>query len=102
MNLQVDLNKHVNIPKDILQTSLRPDLVVTSEKKRILGMMELTVPYEDRIEVSQGGPSTVSNLRGINLDLVFCYMGSSSFFKNLLVTRLLLINVQDGDIYGFV
>ena len=52
-NLQVDLNKHVKIPKDILQTSLRPDLVVTSEKRKILGMMELTVPYEDRIEVSR-------------------------------------------------
>ena len=51
-NLQVDLNKHIKIP-DILQASLRPDLVVTSEKKKILGMMELTVPYEDRIEVSR-------------------------------------------------
>ena len=27
--------------------------MVTSEKKKILGMMELTVPYEDRIEVSR-------------------------------------------------
>ena len=33
-NLQVDLNKHVKIQKDILQTSLRPDIVVTSEKKK--------------------------------------------------------------------
>ena len=30
-----------------------PDLLVTSEKKKILGMMELIVPYEDRIEVSR-------------------------------------------------
>ena len=52
-NLQIDLNKHVKIPKDILETNLRPDLVVTSEKKKMLGMMELTVPYEDRIEVSR-------------------------------------------------
>ena len=51
-NLQVDLSKHVKIPENVVQTSLRPDLVVTSEKKKILGMMELTVPYEDRIEVS--------------------------------------------------
>ena len=46
---QVDLNKHVKIPKDILEISLRPDLVVTSEKKKILGMMELTVPNIDII-----------------------------------------------------
>ena len=52
-NLQIDLNKHVKIPKEILETNLRPDLVVTSEKKKMLGMMELTVPYEDRIEVSK-------------------------------------------------
>ena len=51
-NLQVDLNKHVKIPRAILQTNLRPDLVVMSEKKKLLGMMELTVPYEDRIEMS--------------------------------------------------
>ena len=42
----MDLSKHVKIPK------YRPDLVVTSEKKKILGMMELTVIYENRIEVS--------------------------------------------------
>ena len=52
-NLQIDLNKHVKIPKEILETSLRPDLVVTSEKKKMLGKMELTVPYEDQIEVSK-------------------------------------------------
>ena len=51
-NLQVDLNKHVKIPSNIIQTSLRPDLVVMSEKKKMLGLMELTVPYEDRIEIS--------------------------------------------------
>ena len=51
--LQVDLNKHVKIPNEILETSLRPDLVVTSEKKKMLGKMELTVPYEDQIEVSK-------------------------------------------------
>ena len=46
-------SKHVKIPKEILETNLRPDLVVTSEKKKMLGMMELTVPYEDRIEISK-------------------------------------------------
>ena len=44
-NLQVDLNNHVKIPKYILRTSLRPDLVVTTEKAKIQGMVELTVPY---------------------------------------------------------
>ena len=50
--LQVDLKKHVKIPSIITQTNLRPDLVVMSEKKKMLGLMELTVPYEDRIEIS--------------------------------------------------
>ena len=52
-NLQVNLSKNVKIPYKIFQTSLKPDLVVASEKKTILGNMELTVQYEDRIEVSR-------------------------------------------------
>ena len=52
-NLQLDLNKHVKIQNTILQTSPRLDLVFTSEKKNMLGMMELTVLYVYRIEVSR-------------------------------------------------
>ena len=50
-NLNVNLNKHVKIQKDVLQTSLRPDLVLTSIKTKILRMMELSVSCENRIEI---------------------------------------------------
>ena len=75
-NLQVDLNKHVKIPKDILQTSLRPDLVVISEKKKILGMMELTVTYEDRIEVSR-------ELKNSKYQILLIILNSGDNIKNV-------------------
>ena len=50
--LQVDIEKHVKIPAAIMQTNQRPDIVVSSDKEKLLGLIELTVPLEERIEVS--------------------------------------------------
>ena len=47
------------IPAEICVTSLRPDIMVISRSSRQIGIVELTVPNEDRIEVSgENGPST--------------------------------------------
>ena len=45
--------EHGKISKDILLTSLRPNPVVTSENKKILGMIEPIFPYEDLVEISR-------------------------------------------------
>ncbi|KAK0143149.1 hypothetical protein N1851_018733 [Merluccius polli] len=47
--LQVDLGKQLRFPQHIA-TSLRPDMIITSEASRQLIILELTVPWEERIE----------------------------------------------------
>lgn len=49
-HLQVDLGRQLNFPNHITATSLRPDMVITSESTRQVVIVELTVPWEDRLE----------------------------------------------------
>ena len=51
--IQVDLKTQVKIPTEIMQTDLRPDIVMSSAETKRLGIIELTVPSEERIEVSR-------------------------------------------------
>jgi len=48
--LQADLDKKLQFP-DIVQTSLRPDIVIQSTATKRLVIVELTLPWEER---SQG------------------------------------------------
>ena len=50
--VSVDLDKKLKIPAEITLTNLRPDMILVSKSSRQLGVVELTVPNEDRIEVS--------------------------------------------------
>ena len=50
--LQVDLGRRVKIPEYIMSTQLKPDLILTSDLTKQMVVMELTVPLEDRIEIS--------------------------------------------------
>ena len=50
--LQVDLDKRLKVPEEIAPTDLRPDLILISDSGKKMGVMELTVPNEDRVEVS--------------------------------------------------
>ena len=50
--LTVDLDSSLKIPREICHTNLRPDLIIVSRKSKQMGIVELTVPNEDRIEVS--------------------------------------------------
>ena len=49
-NLQVDLGRRLKFPEKITITSLRPDMVLSSESTKQVVLLELTVPWEDRIE----------------------------------------------------
>ena len=53
--LTVDLVPRLKIPIEIADTRLRPDMIIVSKKTRQLGIIELTVPTEERIEVSAEG-----------------------------------------------
>ncbi|XP_057679565.1 uncharacterized protein LOC130908002 [Corythoichthys intestinalis] len=48
--LHVDLGKQLRFPQQIAKTSLRPDMIILSEASKHLIMLELTVPWEERIE----------------------------------------------------
>ena len=50
--MTVDLETSLKIPADICHTNLRPDLIMVSKNTKQIGIVELTVPNEDRIEVS--------------------------------------------------
>ena len=51
--LQVDLNQRVRIPVEIADTRLRPDMILVSAKTKQFGIIELTVPSETRIGISE-------------------------------------------------
>ena len=46
----VDLEKQLQFPQDIVETRLRPDMVLLSPFTKQLVLIELTVPWEERIE----------------------------------------------------
>ncbi|TWW80121.1 hypothetical protein D4764_10G0011510 [Takifugu flavidus] len=48
--LHVDLGKQLIFPQHIVTTSLRPDMIIISEASKHLIMLELKVPWEERIE----------------------------------------------------
>ena len=50
--VKVDLDGRLKVPEEVAITNLRPDFLLISQKTKQLGIIELTVPSEDRIEVS--------------------------------------------------
>ena len=48
--LQSDLSTRLVFPQDICSTNLRPDILVTSQSAKSILLIELTVPWEDRLE----------------------------------------------------
>ena len=48
----MDLKHQLQIPTFITETRARPDMIIYSRTARCVGIVELTVPYEDRMEVS--------------------------------------------------
>ena len=50
--MSTDLENCLKIPKEITFTNLRPDIILISRSTKQFGMVELTVPSEERVEVS--------------------------------------------------
>lgn len=51
--MTVDLERQLKIPPHITQSSLRPDIILVSEAIRQLMLLELTLLWEERMEVAQ-------------------------------------------------
>ena len=50
--LMVDLDRNLKFPKEVAETNQRPDMILMSSSTKRIGLIELTVPSEERIEVS--------------------------------------------------
>ena len=50
--LSVDIEGQLKVPTDVTITSPRPDLTLISRSTRQFGIIELTMPTEDRVEIS--------------------------------------------------
>ncbi|MEL7079400.1 MAG: Ulp1 family isopeptidase, partial [Cyanobacteria bacterium J06582_2] len=50
--LMVDLDGNLKFPRQVAITNQRPDMILMSEMTKRIGLIELTVPSEERIEVS--------------------------------------------------
>ena len=51
--MTVDLERQLKIPPHITQSRSRPDIILVSEATKQLFLLELTVPWEERIEEAQ-------------------------------------------------
>ena len=51
-SLTVDLDGKLKIPEKVASTNLRPDMMLLSNSAKKMGIVELTVPSEERVEVS--------------------------------------------------
>ena len=50
--LLVDLDGRLKVPEEVAVTNMRPDILLISDMTKKVGIVELTVPGEERIEVS--------------------------------------------------
>ena len=48
--MRADVNQRLEFPSEIVSTPLRPDIVIWSRETRQVILLELTVPWEERIE----------------------------------------------------
>lgn len=51
--MTVDLDRQPKIPAHITQTMLKPDVILVSESTKQFILLELTVPWEERMEEAQ-------------------------------------------------
>ncbi len=50
--MRVDLGRQLQFPREIVETSLRPDLIMWSEQCKTILLVELTVPWEEGMEAA--------------------------------------------------
>ena len=50
--LEVDIGGRLKVPTEVSETNLRPDMMLISQQTKQVSFIELTVPSEDRIELS--------------------------------------------------
>ena len=100
----VDLDTKLVFPRQVAVTDYRPDMLLMSESKKKLGIIELTVPSEERIEVSgEGKKLKYAHLQekgkanGWNVALWAVEVGCKGFKAASLTTFLKDLGMAGGE-----
>ena len=102
--LHLDLDNQLLFPQEIAQTDLRPDLVIWSKHENTVIIGELTVPWEDNVEVAHEYKynkytDLVLECREKGWKVILCpfEVGSRGFIAQSLVKFLSKIGVSAKD-----
>ena len=104
--MQVDLpNTPLRIPQHIAATAQHPDIILTSEAVKHLVIIELTVPTEERVEIStelkrmkyEDGVATAVAMKGWKTTIFTVEMGCRGFPAQSMVRLLKEIGFQGRE-----
>ena len=102
--LQVDLDGKLKVPVEVADTHLRPDMLLISRGTRRMGIIELTVPSEERIEVSSElkknkyeGLKTEGKTNGWAVTVWAVEVGCRGFPASSLATLLKDMGIAGGE-----
>ena len=98
--LLVDLENSLKVPRQVAETNLRPDILLVSDSSRKMGVVELTVPSEERIELSRGTEKdqVQDTARGWKEEQMGCSsLGSGSWMPRISGIFNDIISERDGS-----
>ena len=103
-HLQVDLDGRLKVPEEVAETNLRPDMILVSRSSKRMGVIELTVPSEERIEVSTELKKTKyavlqeeGKRKGWGVTVWAVEVGSRGFPASSMVSLLRDMGVEGGE-----
>ena len=102
--LEVDLDRQLKIPEDIISTRLRPDMIMYSRSSKQIAIAELTVPIEERVEISNelkrskyAELEDAGRLNGWSVKIWAVEVGSRGFPAASMATFLKQVGCKGGE-----
>ena len=102
--LEVDLDRQLKIPEDIISTLLRPDMIMYSRSSKQIAIAELTVPIEERVEISNelkrskyAELEAAGRLNGWSVKIWAVEVGSRGFPAASMATFLKQVGCKGGE-----
>merc|ERR1711872_266243 len=102
--LRTDLDGNLRFPIQVADTNKRPDMLLMSESTKRIGLIELTVPSEERVEVSgelkrakYASLQEVGKTRGWNVHIWAVEVGCKGFPAASMTSFLKDIGIAGGE-----
>ena len=102
--LMTDLDGNLRFPIQVADTNKRPDMLLVSESTKRIGLIELTVPSEERVEVSgelkkakYASLQEVGKTRGWNVHIWAVEVGCKGFPAASMTSFLKDIGIAGGE-----